>query len=215
MRDIGIGGKQCGIDEAGRGPVLGPMVMTIVCGDTDKIRNTGAKDSKTMSRSARNIAYEKIMKTADAVEYIIIDSLKINEMMEHMTLNEIEFIYAIELLNHAKAPCIVDSFDVLEERCTMKLSEGSGKDVMCKHRADSIYPAVSAASVVSKVIRDGEMDRISKRFAGIGSGYPSDPRTIEFLRRSIKDKIDISSIVRTHWETYKKIFAETAQEKLY
>ena len=119
----------CGIDEAGRGPVFGPMVISLVCGNVDKIVATGAKDSKEMSQSSREISFDKIMKAAELVKFEIISSKEINHLMDSMTLNEIEEKYVLKLLEHSKYPVIVDSFDVNTERCSAKLSQKSGKNV--------------------------------------------------------------------------------------
>jgi Ribonuclease HII len=140
----------CGIDEAGRGPVFGPMVISMVCGDIDKIMKSGARDSKEMSQAARERAYEKIMEEAESVKFEIINSSEINTLMESMTLNEIEGKYVLKLIKNTTYPVIVDSFDVHSERCSKNLSEMSGKFVICRHKADRDYSIVSAASVVAR-----------------------------------------------------------------
>lgn len=204
----------CGIDEAGRGPVFGPMVISLVCGNVDKIVATGAKDSKEMSQSSREISFDKIMKAAELVKFEIISSKEINHLMDSMTLNEIEEKYVLKLLEHSKYPVIVDSFDVNAERCSAKLSQKSGKNVICRHKADRDYTIVSAASVVSKVIREREMDKIRVKYSGIGSGYPSDPYTIEYLLHALDNKINMEDIVRTKWKTFTNALNETRQRRL-
>lgn len=204
----------CGIDEAGRGPVFGPMVISMVCGDIDKIMKSGARDSKEMSQAARERAYEKIMEEAESVKFEIINSSEINTLMESMTLNEIEGKYVLKLIKNTTYPVIVDSFDVNSERCSKNLSEMSGKFVICRHKADRDYSIVSAASVVAKVIREREMDKIREIFPGIGSGYPSDPYTIRFLKSSFEKNTDIGDIVRTKWKTYTNAAGEFRQKKL-
>ncbi|MCL5787300.1 MAG: ribonuclease HII [Candidatus Thermoplasmatota archaeon] len=206
--------KCCGIDEAGRGPVFGPMVISMVCGDVNKIAATGARDSKDMSQSSREIAYDKILKTAELVKFEIISSREINRLMDSMTLNEIEGKYVLKLLEYAEYPVIVDSFDVNADRCSGTLSQKSGKDVICRHKADRDYPNVSAASVIAKVIREREMDKIRLRYPGIGSGYPSDPYTIEYLRYALENKIDLKDIVRTKWKTFTNALNDTMQKRL-
>ena len=81
----------------------------------------------------------------------------------------------------------------------------SGRKIICRHKADEIYPAVSAASIVAKVIRDREIEKLHEKYGDFGSGYPSDPRTINFVKNSIQNKIDIDKIVRHQWKTYKSM----------
>lgn len=206
---------QCGIDEAGRGPVIGPMVMSIVCGDPLEFKALGARDSKQLSRSARDLLYEKIKKVASVVEVTVIDSTAINRDMRVKTLNEIEFDASVKLLKNANCPVYVDAFDVDERRLTRALQEHCAHPVKAEHRADATYPAVSAASIVSKSVRDSMIDSIAAKYGKIGSGYPADPVTISFLRKSIASKRDLSAIVRTEWETWKNLLSEDSQKKLY
>jgi ribonuclease HII len=204
----------CGLDEAGRGPVIGPMVMALVCSDQETMSFTGARDSKILSPSNRERIFSVIMKEARGVSYKIISSTTINEMMEHMTLNSIEEEYAKMLIRESPYEHIyVDAFDVNEERLSRKLSESTGKKVICKHKGDSLYPVVSAASIIAKVTRDSEIEKLKKIYGDFGSGYPSDPKTINFLRASIESNVDISNIVRTGWSTYRNILSQVNQRR--
>ncbi|EQD57208.1 ribonuclease HII, partial [mine drainage metagenome] len=165
----------CGIDEAGRGPVIGPMIISMVCGNSKNIKETGAKDSKELSQNSRLKIFEKLKSDAEIILVRVIESKELDLLMEKMTINQIEEKYALELIKEAPYDIFVDSFDVNEERCSETLSRKSGKNVICRHKADRDYSVVSAASVVSKVKREEEMDKIRKTFEGVGSGYPSDP----------------------------------------
>ncbi len=206
---------QCGIDEAGRGPVIGPMVMCLVCGDGDLLQKTGARDSKTLSPGSRSQIYAKIKQTADVVEMIVFSAPEISEMMGRMTLNEIELHGAIELLKHAIYPTYVDSFDIDPSRLAQALKKFSKNEVTCEHRADSTYPSVSAASVIAKVERDRMIDYLKKEYGEFGSGYPSDPRTIEFIEKSLSNGRSLDPIVRTTWETFKRIKSKGGNSKLF
>ena len=85
------------------------------------------------------------------------------------------------------------------------------KKIICRHRADSSFPAVSAASIVAKVIREEEMGKIREKYGNTGSGYPSDPVTIKFLSDSIKSGTYISEIVRNRWKTYTSLVSSLRQ----
>jgi ribonuclease HII len=203
---------QCGIDEAGRGPVIGPMVMAMVCGDPAELRNAGVRDSKVLTPARRESLFELIEDLHFQKSFIVISPAEINRMMERITLNEIEHHFALQLLHDAACDVYVDSFDVKPERLSRSLSDQSGKKVICAHKADSIYPAVSAASIIAKVVRDHEIRTLSEKYGDIGSGYPSDPRTISFLQASMENKVDITQIVRVKWKTYQNLLS-TAKNK--
>ncbi|MCL4356661.1 MAG: ribonuclease HII [Candidatus Thermoplasmatota archaeon] len=207
--------QSCGVDEAGKGPVLGPMIIAIVSGDEDTLKKIGAKDSKALSHPSRLRIFELIKKEAGFMQWVKISSSELNREMEGETINKIEERKVSELINFS--PCskiYVDSFDVNEERLSKLLSGMTGKEVICRHRADSQFYSVSAASIVAKVIREREMDIIRKKYGNIGSGYPSDPMTVKFLEDSIKNGIDITDIVRTHWKTYLNAVNSVRQKRL-
>ena len=207
--------QSCGVDEAGKGPVLGPMIIAIVSGDEDTLKKIGAKDSKALSHPSRLRIFELIKKEAGFMQWVKISSSELNREMEGETINKIEEGKVSELIKIS--PCskiYVDSFDVNEERLSKLLSGMTGKEVICRHRADSQFYSVSAASIVAKVIRESEMDIIRKKYGNIGSGYPSDPTTIKFLENSIQNGIDITDIVRTHWKTYLNAVNSVRQKRL-
>ncbi len=205
---------QCGIDETGRGPVIGPLVISLVCGSVSRFREIGVRDSKKISPVSRKRMFHEIREIA-AVEVTIIDSLTLNREMKSSTLNVIELNAAKELLSKASCPVFVDAFDVDEKRLTGILQQECGFPVVAEHKADVNYPAVSAASIISKVTRDSIIEELSKEYGHMGSGYPSDPETIRFLRENVARGKDLSRIVRTEWETWKKLMAEHSQDRLF
>ena len=196
--------RNCGMDEAGRGPVFGPMVIAIVCGDSDRMRALGAKDSKKLSPAARERLFGVIESEKCYWEYTSISAADLNRRMEYQTLNEIEYDAYLKLIQ--KSPegsrIEIDSFDVIEKRLEDRLEHDSGREVVCRHGGDRIFPLVSAASILAKVIRDREMEKIREKYGNVGSGYPADPVTREFLSKSIAENRNIDEIVRTRWKTY-------------
>lgn len=207
----------CGVDEAGRGPVIGPMVVSIVCGDSEAFRKIGARDSKTLSPHSREGLYERILENSEFHMIKVITASELNSLMNRINLNQIEEKAYSELIAKAPQDCsyYVDSFDVDENRLSRKLSEITGRSVVCRHKADSLFPAVSAASILSKVTRDREIIRLQSRYGNIGSGYPADPVTREFILASLRSGKDISGIVRTHWKTYRNILEESRKTTLF
>jgi ribonuclease HII len=197
--------EECGIDEAGRGPLIGPMVMAILCGDRKELENIGVADSKKLSPRRRERLYLDLKAFKQA--YVIIEPSEIDSYVEHKKLNEMEEIYAKKLISRAPEGAIVyvDSFDVNEARLQSKLRANANNEIICRHKADEIYPSVSAASIIAKVLRDREIEKLHGEYGDFGSGYPADPRTIGFVENAIKNGNNIDKIVRHQWKTYKNM----------
>jgi ribonuclease HII len=88
-------------------------------------------------------------------------------------------------------------------------------DIVSEHKADRNYPVVSAASIIAKVERDGEVAKLAEKYGDVGSGYPSDEKTIDFLELCI-ELGDYPECVRRSWRPAKKVRGEkgTRQTKL-
>lgn len=194
------------MDEAGRGPVIGPMVIASVVSDDDKMTKAGAIDSKQLTSNRREYIFEKIKNECVSIKYEIINSSEINSFMMKYNLNELEFQIYRKLIETTDCDIfVVDSFDVNEERLSAQLSGLTGKKVLCYHRADENFPVVSAASIVAKHYRESEMERIRRKYGDCGSGYPSDPKTIEFLKNNVHNEKLVNEIVRKGWITFKRM----------
>lgn len=199
-----------GIDEAGRGSVLGPMVIAgvIVPEKMEKVlERMGVKDSKRLTPNRRTILSRKLRKMFE-YEIVVISALEIDQMRaDGINLNDIEKNAMRDLiikLNPEKA--IVDAVDVKAERFQNNLCESTGVNVIAEHKADDKYIEVSAASIIAKAERDAQIAEINKDFikmGGIGSGYPSDPTTKEFLTNYTYD--EMPEFVRRSWATVSKM----------
>lgn len=199
-----------GIDEAGRGSVLGPMVIAgvIVPEKMEKVlERMGVKDSKRLTPNRRTILSRKLKKMFD-YEIVVITAREIDEMRaEGINLNEIEK-NAMEsiLLKMNPEKAIVDAVDVKAERFQNNLCNDTGVNVIAEHKADDKYIEVSAASIIAKAERDDQIAQINKDFiksGGIGSGYPSDPKTKEFLTHYTYE--EMPDFVRRSWATVAKL----------
>ena len=199
-----------GIDEAGRGSVLGPMVIAgvVVPEKMEKVlERMGVKDSKRLTPNRRTILSRKLKKMFD-YEIVVISAREIDEMRaEGINLNEIEK-NAMEsiLLKIKPEKAIVDAVDVKAERFQSNLCNDTGVNVIAEHKADDKYIEVSAASIIAKPERDDQIAQINKDFiksGGIGSGYPSDPKTKEFLTNYTYD--EMPDFVRRSWATVAKM----------
>jgi ribonuclease HII len=212
----------CGLDEAGRGPILGPMVMAGVAISKDKrdqLKDLGVTDSKLLSPKRREALYDKIIELADSYCIIEISPNEIDEMNKSGTnLNQLEALKIAEILMKLKPDKVyVDSPEPTAAKFgTMILSHMNGfsPEIIAEHGADLKYPTSSAASILAKVTRDRAVRKIEKEIGYlIGSGYPADPNTKKFLQEQYSDDKHIN-YVRTCWSTYKKLKKEKKQSSL-
>ncbi|MHA2151845.1 MAG: ribonuclease HII [Candidatus Thorarchaeota archaeon] len=212
-----------GVDEAGRGPLIGPMVICGVLVSPDmipKLEKIGAKDSKTLSPSRRLILNQNIRNLAIKIEIRYVSAADIDRKRRHTTLNEIEvneFVSVVKSLQPQEV--YLDAVDVKAERFGNKIGELSGLAalgavIVSEHKADSKYPIVSAASILAKVERDRIIDEMHKEYGDFGSGYPSDPKTIGFVRSLIEKGQPLPPIVRKSWDSVRKIRESIEQSSL-
>lgn len=199
-----------GVDEAGRGSVLGPLVVAGVVVPENMnsvLERMGVKDSKRLVPNRRCILSRKLKKMFD-YNVVVLSARDIDNLRaDGVNLNEIEKNAMAEIisgLNHDKA--IVDAVDVKPERYQNSLCEITGCDVLAEHKADDNYIQVSAASIIAKQTRDEFIDELNKEYrklGGVGSGYPSDPTTKKFLTNFSYD--EMPDFVRKSWATVAKM----------
>ena len=206
----------CGIDEAGRGPVLGPMVICGVCfleAELKLLDDIGVKDSKKLSPKKRSELAKIIKHKCSNYKTIVVSAQEIDAReKKRITLNKLEEIKMAEIIEALKPNIIyIDAADVNEARfgkSIKKLLNYSPIKIISKHKADDLYPIVSASSIIAKDTRDNIIEELKKNYGDFGSGYPSDVRTIEFLRKWIIEKKKSPPFARKSWETTKKIIRE-------
>ena len=212
--------KVAGIEEAGRGPVVGPMIMAICVVDEDelgRLRKIGVKDSKKLSPRKRSRLVKKIKQICD-VDLIIVTPKEIDDALnsQEMNLNLLEGVTTTRLINRKQPDKVIidlpaNDADRYEETIRSNLDD-QDVEIVLEHKADENYPIVSAASIVAKTVRDSQVEKLEEQTGQtIGSGYPSDKRTITFLRENIDKYPDM---FRKSWKTYKKIKAEKNQQGL-
>lgn len=213
------GGPVIGIDEAGRGPVMGPLVVAAVrVEDKDLLKGLGLKDSKMLTRDRRDDIYDNL-RSVVTVAVNMIEAESLDEMRKVSTLNEIEMMAfggVLRKLYQKGDRVIVDAADVREEFFGKFIVDllGGGIDMTSKHKADEKYPIVSGASIVAKVTRDRAMDRIEEELRKtldepLGSGYPADVRTTEFIEKWIKQEGDLPPYTRRSWKTARRMLIES------
>jgi len=198
-----------GIDEAGRGPVIGPMVIAGYCIEEEKIdllKSLGVKDSKELTRKQREDIYNEIIKLTDKYKYIIIDPKTIDYYVYKNKLNYLEFNNMIKIIEEIKPNTVIIDSPIVNTKKVIEYIKNNLKiniEIIAENGADKNYPVVSAASIIAKVIRDREIDKIKEKInIDFGSGYPSDEKTIKALR---EDYDKIKDYVRESWMTIKKV----------
>ncbi|MGB9937729.1 MAG: ribonuclease HII [Methanobacterium sp.] len=199
--------KIVGIDEAGRGPVIGPLV---VCGVAieeerlEKLEKFQLKDSKRLTPGRRKVMARRINKFAECHTVHIQASDIDNLRAKGINLNEIEKIAIKKVIDLSNCNvAYIDCLDIKPQRfCDEMESFKDGIKVIAEHKAEDKYQIVAAASIVAKVERDMEIEKLKKEYKDIGSGYPSDPKTIAFLNRFSYE--NMPDFVRKSWATVKK-----------
>lgn len=208
-----------GVDEAGRGCVIGPLVVAGITFKTESLpllAELGVKDSKLVTRRKREAIYPKILEVAQSHKVIKVLPYVIDKAVRSAhTLYKLNRLEArtmgivIETLKPDEA--YVDAADVLQDRFGEHIQEclTTNTTIISKHKADRIYPVVSAASIVAKVERDWEIDKLKSKYGDFGSGYLTDDKTVAFLRRLLDENAGVyPSCVRKSWQPARRIKSE-------
>jgi len=212
-----------GVDEAGRGPCIGPLVVAgVKLQDDTELKKYNVKDSKKILPKRRKILAKKIKEIAVNYEILKIPAKDIDDMRKVMTLNEIEVNAFTKVIKKLKPDiCYVDSADVNEERFARDILSGLSykPEIISKHKADDTYPIVSAASIIAKTERDNEIQKIAEELEEklkypLGSGYPADPITQNFLKQWVNRFGKLPPYTRHSWKTIQNIIKERRIKKL-
>ena len=214
----------CGVDEAGKGCIIGPLVMVALSIDEEqeqKLHWMGVKDSKLLSKEAREELFTRIKEVVSDFRVEVIEPDAIDHSLKDINsnLNWLEAETAARMISELNpdkvivdcpSPNIANYKAFFESR----LSKGvlSNTEIVMEHKADANHMIVAAASVIAKVIRDWQVNKI-KEEVGIdfGSGYMSDAKTQEFLK---KYHNKFPEIFRKTWRPYKDVIDEKNQSKL-
>ena len=216
--------RVCGVDDAGRGPVIGPLVVAGIAVEERKIdglRMLGVKDSKMLLATARTRMSKEIPGLVDdyhVVEIAVADLDRIvNRAPKFQRLNLLEAKAMAEVIEKMKPDvAYVDSSDTKTERFKNNILDclSFAPRIVSEHKADINYPVVSAASIIAKVHRDSRIDEIKQEYGEVGSGYAHDPVTCRFLRDYYREHGDFPPIVRRSWKTLRTIVAGLEQTSL-
>ena len=200
-----------GIDEAGKGPVIGDMFVAGVVidkNDVAKLKHLGVRDSKLLSQFMREAYYSIIRKVA---KKIYVKEVSVEEI-DRRNINKILAEKYVEIVSEA-----LKDFDDIEEviidlpsispeklQSRIRTTHFRGK-IVTEHFADKKYVVVSAASIVAKVYREKHVEKLKRIYGDFGSGYPSDVKTISWIKEFYLKNRFLPNIVRKSWKTIKNI----------
>ncbi|MDH5362120.1 MAG: ribonuclease HII [Aigarchaeota archaeon] len=210
-----------GVDEAGRGPVIGPLAIAGIAIEGEvlpSLSEIGVKDSKKLSPRAREELYAKIAELAKSVEVVLVQPKEIDRVVggpKHRCLNYLEAVKVASVLEELHPDiAYVDASDVNTKWYAQTIQKNLSfpLKLVCRHKADARYPVVSAASIVAKVSRDRAVARLKMKYGDFGSGYPSDPHTRAFLRNWMERRESLPPIVRKKWKTLKRVSQTTLSQ---
>ena len=214
-----------GVDEAGRGPVLGPLVvglLSIPKKDEYLLEEQRIEDSKHLSHAKRKLHYEwlnqQVVERGWYVDTIICQPNRIDNAVYAKGLNILEVDLFSSILNshhrsfNKKLEILLDACDVNEKRFSNRISNRlsdwpwAETTMVAEHKADTNHRVVGGASILAKVVRDMQIERIALEVGKpVGSGYPSDPNTVKALPDLIKEN-GIHKDIRWSWATVERFW---------
>jgi len=199
----------CGVDDAGRGPMLGPLVIAGISLEKKNIKKLsmlGVKDSKKLNPKLREQLYKNIIEIVDDYYITKISPRSIDASVKKHCLNALEAKYMAKVVSKLNPDVsYVDSCDVNPARFGREISKLSDNHkIKSYHRADSRFVVVSAASILAKVSRDRVIMKLQKDH-NLGSGYPSDSVTVKFVTKYYKKNHEMPKFVRKSWKPIQKI----------
>ena len=208
-----------GSDEAGKGPVLGPMVAAAVRVAPD-VLPSDVDDSKRLAPARREGLAGEIRAVAERVGIGVVTTERIDAPGTDMnTLTVDAHAEALSGVVDAGDVVAVDAGDVSEARFGRRVAAGVADsgieiEVRAEHGADERDPVVGAASIVAKVERDRRVAALEAEYGDVGSGYPSDPKTRTFLREYVRDHGSLPGCARASWQTCDDVLAAAEQSAL-
>lgn len=209
--------QQFGVDEAGKGPVLGPMVAACVVADS-AILPDGIDDSKKLSVTRRETFAERLRNDSDIqIGVTRVSTERIDDPTTDMnTLTVAAHAAALGQVVRDGLSGVVDACDTNADRFSRRVTNRveTAIEVCAEHAADETYPLVGAASIIAKVERDASIDALRDEYGDVGSGYPSDPTTRAFLSEYVSENGRLPDCARASWKTSRDVLAADEQATL-
>ncbi|MBW2992494.1 ribonuclease HII [Candidatus Woesearchaeota archaeon] len=199
---------------------MGPLVTAGVLideKDESKLKTLGVKDSKLLTPEQREVLFKKITAVVKDYSIKIIQPYQIDAALNDpdLNLNWLEANTMADLANELKPKKIIldcPSNNIPAFTNYLKNKLKIKAKIIAEHKADQKYPVVAAASILAKVTRDKEIEKIKNDIKqNLGSGYPSDPTTQEFLKKNYKK---YPKIFRKTWSSYQRLVEQKKQKSL-
>jgi ribonuclease HII len=210
-----------GVDEAGRGSIIGPLIVAGISVRDSKISELskiGVKDSKKLTKKLRENMFSSIVDLADSLCIYKIDSTEIDYNVFLNKLNKLEAEAMAEVINNLHVDEVyIDCCDINQERykeCVKCRLVSCNTKLYSMHHADQLNLVVSAASIIAKTVRDNEIQAIRRIYNTIGSGYPSDQKTMYFIREWVKKYKNAPGFARKSWRPLRMMLYENCSDKL-
>lgn len=200
--------RRIGIDEAGRGPVLGPMVIGLVLwptemDSTEPPSDVRIADSKNLTTSQRNRTARYLKERMD---YRICSVPAWVLSRTEVTIPQVEARVISECLRTLPdGDVYCDALGNGSKAHQWIRNHRTEHSFVFESGADERYPCVSAASILAKTTRDRSLDQRTSSWGELGSGYPSDPKTQEWLNQWAENQDGWPPFVRTNWSTIQNI----------
>ncbi|QLD90820.1 ribonuclease HII [Natronomonas salina] len=204
-----------GVDEAGKGPVLGSMFAAAVRAPLEALPD-GIDDSKRLTDATREDLADRLRaddRVAVGLAEITPTRIDDGNMNDLTVAAHAEALSAVVEVGDAG---LCDAGDVDADRFAARVAERVDADVnvAAEHGADGADELVGAASIVAKSARERHVVALSEEFGDVGSGYPSDPTTREFLRDHVERTGELPDCARTSWSTCDDVLAAAEQSAL-
>lgn len=205
-----------GVDEAGKGPVLGSMFAAAVRVADGVSLPDGIRDSKDLTPERRE-ELAAALRDREGIETGVaeVPTERIDDPGTDMNTLTVEAqADALGAVLHVGDTVVLDAGDVSEDRFADRVSSrlDGVHDLSAEHGADGAYPIVGAASVVAKVERDAHVRRLAEAFEDdLGSGYPSDGTTRNFLEQYVGEYGELPDCARATWGTSRDVLGAAEQ----
>lgn len=207
---------RAGVDEAGKGPVLGSMFAACVVANPADLPDD-VDDSKDLTAEHREELAAVIRDRAHAVAVTEIPVERIDDPETDMnTLTVAAHAEALGPVARDGLATYLDAGDTNAVRFERRVADrvGADLDLRAEHGADAAYPIVGAASIVAKVERDAHVATLASEYGDLGSGYPGDSTTREFLEDYIEAHGELPACARESWQTSRDVRNAAGQAAL-
>ena len=206
-----------GVDEAGRGPVFGSLFVAGVRGAPDHNPIRSSQDSKSISKEKIRSTVQELQQHPEiqiAVIEIPATDITQSDNITRLTIKSMSRL--VDVLTTTNDEIFIDACHTNPSKMATSMNLPDGTVATIEHEADDKYDIVGAASCVAKYHRDKHIESLLPKYPNysIGSGYPSDPTTREFLKQYYSDTGQFPNETRLTWSTCDDIKEEIEQTTL-